>query len=476
MGRIDSNKFLSWEQVYDQRMGVPLSSSSLIDQQKKDAGSVISFSYPRSRSALIEWLRMLTVAGIIGALYAWRGGPSLLFLLIVIGIIMLGGLVLQLSGPRTIKLVRAITPARPMAGNTLHVKVQLSFSSRLPLPWMTIADYWGDSHHQKLLFPGFRRSFSYTYTIENISRGHHHLLGCRVTWGDFPGWFTGRSEPDGGQSFKVLPAPLYFGGTVPDSGFMTGDTMYSRRGRSSSDEALESRDYEPGDPLSRIHWKNSARTGALQSKVPEREKARMTCIVLANDPHSYEVPTDALMPRGSRDDLPPTFEKAVSTAMGLMLFAERSGAYVQLFSGGWPEGMARHEGLGKIPGRVLDILTEISPDGTRNLSQLLEDASRGWIPGMTVAIITGRLEAESAKVIAKFLVQGVKVELYYAWDQPAPMHEEAKVLETRQPVKGTIGDSLARLGARMSCLDDAFPAFRFREVEYHESSGKPTLR
>lgn len=39
---------------------------------------------------------------------------------------------------------------------------------------------------------------------------------------------------------------------------------------------------------------------------------------------------------------------------------------------------------------------------------------------MTVAIITGRLEEESAKVIAKFLMQGVKVELYYAWDQSAP--------------------------------------------------------
>ncbi|MNV51338.1 hypothetical protein D3C71_1433830 [compost metagenome] len=133
--------------------------------------------------------------------------------------------------------------------------------------------------------------------------------------------------------------------------------------------------------------------------------------------------------------------------------------------------MARHEGLGKIPGRVLDILTEISLDGTRNLSLLLDDASRGWIPGMTVAIITGRLEEESAKVIAKFLMQGVKVELYYAWDQSAPKPGEA-----RQPGRGTVGDSLARLGARMFCLDDALPAFRFREVEFHESSGKPTLR
>jgi uncharacterized protein (DUF58 family) len=454
---------------------VPLSSSKKVEHKLNNKTERVR-SYPRSRSALAEWLRMLAVAGIIGVLYAWRGGASLLFLLIAVGVIMVGGLIVQLSGPRAIKIERTITPVRPIAGSTLLVKVRVNFSARLPLPWLTIADFWGDRGHHKLLFPGFRRSFEYTYLLENMPRGHHHLQGCRVTWGDLPGWFTGRSEPAEEHSVKVLPAPLYYGGAVPDSGFISGDSRYSRRGRSSNDETMESREYEPGDPLSRIHWKNSARLGNLQSKVPEREKARMSCIVLANDPKSYEIPANALTPRGSREEQPPVFEKAVSTAMGLMLFAEQSGAYVQLFSGGWPEGMARHEGLGKIPGRVLDILTDISPNGTRTLSELLEDASRGWIPGMTVAIVTGRLEEQSAKVIAKFLVQGVKVELYYAWDQPAPLPAEVMLQEIRQPVRGTVGDSLGRLGARMFCLDDALPAYRLREVEYHESSGKPTLR
>lgn len=412
----------------------------------------------------------------IGILYIWHGGPSLLILLIAIGIIMLGGLMVQLSGPRTIKLVRTITPARPVAGNTLYVKVQVSFTSRFPLPWMTITDFWGDRMHQELLFPVFKRSFSYTYCFENMPRGNHHLQGCSINWGDLPSWFTGRAKVDGGQDVKILPAPLYFGGTILHSGLKTGEIMSSKRGGSSDDGALESRGYEPGDPLSRIHWKNSARMGALQSKVPERDKAKMTCIVLANDPSSYEVPVDALKPRGDREDYSAPFEKAVSVAMGLMLFAERSGTYIQWFSSGWPEGMARHEGLGRIPGRVLDMLTEITADGTRSLPELLEDASKAWIPGMTVSIITGRLDSEAAKVIAKFLIQGVKVEIYYAWDQAAPMLKEAKIQEMHQTVRGTVGDSLSRLGARMICLDEALPAIRFKEVEYNEPSGKPTLR
>ncbi|MNN24550.1 hypothetical protein D3C81_1379860 [compost metagenome] len=269
---------------------------------------------------------------------------------------------------------------------------------------------------------------------------------------------------------------------------MSGDALSLKRGRNSSGEAADVRDYAPGDPLSRIHWKNSARKGTLQSRVPEREEGRMTCIVLANSPENYEVPYSALTPRSQRDTAAPAFERAVSTAMGLMLSAERSGAYVQLFSGGWPEGMARHEGLGKIPGRVQDMLTEITPSGTRSLSRLLEDASKGWIPGMTVAVITGRLEEEAARTLARFLVQGVKVELYYVWDQPAPQSESAAAGALKNQASagqraggykpyaaGTISGSLARLGARLYCLDQtAVPEWK-KEGEAHEFPGKPTL-
>jgi hypothetical protein len=200
----------------------------------------------------------------------------------------------------------------------------------------------------------------------------------------------------------------------------------------------------------------------------------------------------------------PAFERAVSAAMGLMLSAERSSSYLQLFSGGWPEGMARHEGLGQIPGRVQDLLTEISPSGSQSLSRLLEDASRGWIPGMTVSVITGRLEEESARTLARFLVQGIKVELYYVWDQPSPgggpaedpVRSSTGTKEAREgfpePVEsypavkyspgsggkqrtsGTIAGSLMRLGARIHCLNDVSPAQGYKGAEYYGYPGQPT--
>ncbi|UQZ34749.1 hypothetical protein C2I18_15180 [Paenibacillus sp. PK3_47] len=435
---------------------------------------------PRNRSTAVQWLRMLVITAVIGALYIWRGGASLLVLLSASGILMACGLIIQLFGPKQVRIVRRITPVRPSAGDTLTVEAEVSFSSRIPLPWMIVADYWGGGWHQELLFPGFRRKLAYSYSIEKVPRGVHRIHGCSVSWGDLPGLFTGSCPAEGTDSIKVLPRPLYIGRAVPEYSMLPGDAVNFRQGGGGSGENADIRNYMPGDPLNRIHWKNSARRGTLQSRVPEREQGRMSCIVLANSPENYAVPVSALAPRGRRGSSPPAFEQAVSAAMGLMLAAERSGTYVQLFSGGWPEGIARHEGLGKLPGRVQDMLAEIAPDGTRSLSELLEDASKNWIPGMSVAVITGRLEEEAAKTLARFLVQGVKVELYYAWDNPVPAaggnREGRRSSGTEESGTGTVSASLERLGARIYCLNGKIPAYGYQEVELHEYPGSPGQR
>ncbi|WP_415841078.1 DUF58 domain-containing protein [Paenibacillus typhae] len=440
---------------------------------EKRSSDVQGLLLRRSRSIAAEWLRMLAVTLVLGILYVWRGGASLLFLLVASGLLMGGGLLLQAFGPRRFEITRSITPSRPVAGDSLLVEVQVSFSTRLPVPWMILTDYWGGGWHRELLFPGFRRSFRYSYRLNEVPRGIHRLYGSRVSWGDPAGLFTGETRLEARESLKVLPKPLYIRAGLPESSRSAGE-MLPKRGRSSG-ESADIRHYIPGDPLNRIHWKSSASKGTLQSRVPEKEEGRMSCIVLANCPGNYEIPFSALSPRSQREKGNPAFERAVSAAMGLMLSAERTGGYVQLFTGGWPEGMARYEGLGKIPSRVQDMLTEITPGGTRSLARLLEDASQHWIPGMTVAVITGRLEEEAARILARFLVQGVKVELYYVWDQPSPQPESAAAGDFRPQAAGTIGGSLVRLGARLYCLDpSAAPEWK-KEGETHAFPGKPTL-
>ncbi|NGM85531.1 DUF58 domain-containing protein [Paenibacillus sp. 7124] len=473
-----------------------------------------------------QWARALAAAGIVAGLYGSLGGSALLFLLIFIGLVMLGGLLLQTLGPRKIELVHTLSSSQPTAGNGVLVAVSLSFRSRLPIPWLMIEERWTCGDHRLLLFPGFRREFQYTYRLEGLTRGRQQLLCCRVSWGDLPGWFTGTTAPEAGHSFKVLPSPLYLGKRQSEEGAGWLPDQVPSRGRQRPDEGFDIRNYQPGDPMSRVHWKNTARRGFLQSRVPEREKGRMLCVVLDNCPSSYEILWESLPPRGQSALGEPPFERAVSAALGLLLSAERAGAYTQLFTGGWPEGMARYDGLGVIPGRVLDTLSEIAPDGTRSLSRLLEDASRQWIPGMRVAVITGCPDREAALTISRLLTQGIKVDLYYVWDRKAPgkrnsasgpgqrrpsaeagahVSDSAPVLSDKltalyeagqgggsaspEPMSGlggseasgpapaaTICGSLGRQGAGLYCLEPVPPAGSSGEERTDGEARKPSAR
>lgn len=171
---------------------------------------------------------MLLLMAVTGGLYMWRGGESLLLLLTAGGVVMSGGLLMQLCGPRRVSVQRTIVPARLSAGDDAVVEVQISFAARIPLPWMIVTDYWSGGSHQELLFPGFRRSFKYSYELLSVPRGVHQLHGCSVTWGDLPGLFTGGCQPGGKADFKVLPRALYMGTVVPDTGLLPGDRVSGR--------------------------------------------------------------------------------------------------------------------------------------------------------------------------------------------------------------------------------------------------------
>lgn len=429
---------------------------SLFKRWQKEPKDQPPASQPALRGGRGEWLRAVGTTGAAAVLYLWHGRQIAEFLLSVSILLMAGGLLLRFLGPRAVKIERTVTPARPSAGDSVTVEAHIRLRSRLPLPWLAVEDTWTQGTGHVLLFPGFRRAMTYSYKLNRLSRGVHQIRASRAAWGDPCGWFTGHADAEGTAIVKVKPRPLYYGRNAVHGMTGTAGEETIRSGFRDGGEAADIRDYAPGDPLNRIHWKNTARRGTLQTRTPERQKGRMTCIVLDNRAAGYTPPGSALGPRGQRAVQPEAFELAVSAAYGLLLEAERSGSYVQWFSGGWPEGMPRYEGLGNLPERVADLLTDISADGTRRLDQLLEDASRCWIPGMTASVITGVLEEETAKLLARLLALGVQVDLYYAWDAEVPRRRSAGT-GTAENKAETLAGTLTRLGARLYRLEEGVP-------------------
>ncbi|WP_310550671.1 DUF58 domain-containing protein [Paenibacillus glufosinatiresistens] len=411
-----------------------------------------SSSSPR-RAA--EWARAFGVLGLLAGLYAAMGGASLLFLLELYGLLLLGGAALHLFGPRAFNADRTLSRTFLEAGGTITVHTELTFSSWLPVPWLLAEDRWNRTCRTTLLFPGFRRKLSFDYELNGIQRGRHRLELGRAVWGDLPGWFTGSRETGDGPELLVTPAPLYYSPGPLALADCAGAAV--RRGRGEGEES-DIRSYRPGDPLSRVHWKSSARRGELLTRETERERSRMLCIVLDNNAAAYQPlrpPAGTRAGTGAERLAPaPAFELAVSAAMGLLRTAERERAYTQLFAEGWPEQQARYEGLGRIPERVLAYMAEVAPGGSRSLAALLEEASRQCLPGMSLAVVTGRLERSGASALARLLAQGVEVQVYYAWDEEAPAAAApGEAADAAWKSSAGIGESLRRLGAVLYRLD-----------------------
>jgi uncharacterized protein (DUF58 family) len=107
------------------------------------------------------------------------------------------------------------------------------------------------------------------YTVECLGRGFHQIGPCVLETGDLFGLH---------RRFRVVAPPrfiLVYPRIVPLQGYdiasrrPIGDVVMTHRLYEDPTRIAGVREYQAGDPLNRVHWKASARTGVLHSKVHE---------------------------------------------------------------------------------------------------------------------------------------------------------------------------------------------------------------
>ena len=138
------------------------------------------------------------------------------------------------------------------------------------------------------------------------------------------------------------------------------------------------RDYRPGDSPRQIHWKASARRGAIQVKVLERTVRREVAIYLdvGGFDHSWLVYREAL------------FERSVSAAASLASATiERGGAVSLAFGGAEPVSIPGNTGLDQLR-MILEALAVVMPTEGRPIESMV--AATLWrVPaGTTVTVFT----------------------------------------------------------------------------------------
>ncbi len=420
------------------------------------------------KARIREWLIVVVWLGALISLYMWNGGASVWFLIILTVIFMIGGLALQWFGAHHIEITRTVSPIQITAGKEVEVEVHIEFRSVLPLPWMSITDYFTEGSYSKLLFPGWRRSFTYRYSLQNLPRGIITFQVCHVEWGGLFRYFKNSYLLPCEEDVIVFAVPatisLEHGWTSQD--VREVEQVGQQQQRSTGIWGLEVRDYNAGDPLSRVHWKSSARRGRLQTRLLEEAEDHELCIILDHCPENYTIiSSDIGIQKSTTREL---FESAVSAAAGLLQNALEEGIHVELISG---EGSLKTPIVSSSNQTTLAIL---EPNGTKRISDVMEEMDH-LLPGTRVAVITGSLHEELTRAVASLHHKGLKVDIYSVFSfVPTSSREGADLERTRQDRIANslhgIGGRLFRLNITASEIQREVESISGKGVKYHDGS------
>ncbi|MDF2724276.1 MAG: hypothetical protein K0Q59_3951 [Paenibacillus sp.] len=315
------------------------------------------------------------------ALYEWRGGESTAFLFY--GTASLLGLTLVAClGLRGLKAERMRMQPAMFAGEDLVVDIEIVRPSRIPSGWIVATDVWTDGRaeyrHSRLLFPGFHASLRFRYKLNRLPRGYCRFVQIEVEAGDWMGLVRNKSVFAASAEIAVCPKPL----ALDDYGVMS-DTGRAVTGFPDAATPVLTgvRPYVAGDPLPRIHWKASAKTGVWQTKQTDPLQSEQVAIMLDNAAGAYAGPGGEAR-----------FEACVRAAAGLMVRSFRQNSFSGLYMGSGFSvtradiAAARH------------VLCSAQADGAEPAADLLLRSMAQWPPGCTVAIVTAHIDEALIRV------------------------------------------------------------------------------
>lgn len=207
----------------------------------------------------------------------------------------------------------------------------------------------------------------------------------------------------------VYPTPQQMR-AVPTSGAgrFGWQEMVSAALRGSSVEPDGVRLYSPGDPLRRIHWRQTARTGRLS--VIEFEEPQATSIAILLD-----------CQRGTEigQGVATTFEYCVSAAASVGYQAVQDGAEFRLFV---PESLDNTPLLRGIFGaiaeqgggqdqlfRLLEALARVNAESPQNITSLTAEVTSRVSIGTVLIVVTANADPALAEIVRRYTASGGRV-------------------------------------------------------------------
>jgi len=163
---------------------------------------------------------------------------------------------------------------RASIGERVPVEIQVRHAGRIPLIWLLAEDLLphglgrtGGSIRLRSLFPG--QEFSLRYSLHCVRRGYYQIGPLLLETGDLFGLARRFEAGEKAHYVTVHPEIVPIGGYRVAAPKAVGEVRVERRIFEDPSRLHGVRAFQPGDKLSRVHWRATARTGELQTKIYE---------------------------------------------------------------------------------------------------------------------------------------------------------------------------------------------------------------
>jgi uncharacterized protein (DUF58 family) len=332
------------------------------------------------------------------------------------------------------------TPASGWEGEVATFQAVVRSRARLPKLFLQAADALPDALvpvDQEVMFNAAPMSTTkIPYRVELTRRGAYKIEGMHVTALDPLGIYAFRHTYPVVSELLVYPTPQIIPAFALSGAERFGFQdlpIAATKGSGVDPDGV--RQYVPGDPLRRMHWKSTARTGKLN--VIEFEESHALNVVMALD-----LSRDSVVGEGRQS----TLEYLVTAAASIAQLAIRQGASVRLVSGDSPDP-ADFAGRGSEHlFLVLSSLARAAADQPGSLGSRLVERVGPILPGTTLIVLTARPDEELPGALAHYTAAGIQSYVFYAdplsfQDLPKPAAEERQ----RQYMSSLLGAQAAVL-------------------------------
>ena len=295
---------------------------------------------------------------------------------------------------------------RSEVGQVFEEIFEIHNRSRLPRFWIEVkdlSDLPGSRVSRVLTFIGGRRSRSFVSRTRLVSRGNFALGPTELRTGDLFGLFSARRSLASNKFLIVYPRLVEFASMPSPPGLLPGGQAVRRRTHQITPNAATVREYETGDPMSRIHWPSVARRDRLIVKEFELDPLAEVWIFVDGEQRvqaklDFALETDAgsvIFQKSRITKLQPSTEEYASTlAASMAQHYLRAGRSVGLASSGAELSILAAERGGKQLNRIIESTALLRATGQVRFFDFVLGQARFLSRGSTLYLITPSIENE----------------------------------------------------------------------------------